>query len=345
MGEATLGDELLNYLSEFPSEIISVTGIILCVVIFYFYIQRLDIQFAADISHQDDRAPIYETKVMTSTLPFTVKFAEESSAPASLKDGVELTVQTGVPCFLQGFWVVDCTAFSEMLRSTRTERTRDLEEKLQDISCSSSNKYFLNADTSKSIHLKISDDIRGDKAGSGSETDLDLGPTPRSKYPLVILVSLHDEDYETWSHNVSIKMYMAADETSLSEETGSLPEVQTPGDDDNSRPCNEHQVPPASHGGDCPSDGGLDFSRRCIVCQNAPITRVIIPCRHACVCEMCLGVLNACPMCRGVISSHFRLDCTGNREDDSDEIEDGESDWKTRLWNMNETLNAWFGFR
>ncbi|XP_030855376.1 cell growth regulator with RING finger domain protein 1 isoform X3 [Strongylocentrotus purpuratus] len=318
---------------------------------------------------------------MTSTLPFTVKFAEESSAPASLKDGVELTVQTGVPCFLQGFWVVDCTAFSEMLRSTRTERTRDLEEKLQDISCSSSNKYFLNADTSKSIHLKISDDIRGDKAGSGSETDLDLGPTPRSKYPLVILVSLHDEDYETWSHNVSIhtmlwvvhlpdsiitkplhiisqmlitsqglvcdvqKMYMAADETSLSEETGSLPEVQTPGDDDNSRPCNEHQVPPASHGGDCPSDGGLDFSRRCIVCQNAPITRVIIPCRHACVCEMCLGVLNACPMCRGVISSHFRLDCTGNREDDSDEIEDGESDWKTRLWNMNETLNAWFGFR
>lgn len=141
-------------------------------------------------------------------------------------------------------------------------------------------------------------------------------------------------------------MYMAADETSNSEETESLPEVQTPGDDDdNGRRCNEHQVPPASHGRDCPRDEGLDFSRRCIVCQNAPITRVIIPCRHACVCEMCLGVLNACPMCRGVISSHFRLDSTGNGEDDGDEIDDRESDWKTRLWNMNETLNAWFGFR
>ena len=45
----------------------------------------MDIQFAGDISHQDDRAPVHETKVMTSTLPFTVKFGEESSAPASLK--------------------------------------------------------------------------------------------------------------------------------------------------------------------------------------------------------------------------------------------------------------------
>lgn len=80
----------------------------------------------------------------------------------------------------------------------------DVDKNIISLTHNESINNSLNADTSKSIHLKISDEFSGDTAGSESENDFDLGPTPRSKYPLVILVSLHDEDYDTQSHNVSI---------------------------------------------------------------------------------------------------------------------------------------------
>ncbi|XP_041469723.1 cell growth regulator with RING finger domain protein 1-like [Lytechinus variegatus] len=386
MGGTTLSSELLILLSESSTEIISVAGTILCVVLFYFYLQRLDIQLIGDVSHQDDHSPIPETKVMTSTLPFSVKFIEESSSPASFKDGVLIEVHTSFSCFLHVFWVVDCTSFSEMLRSQDCQSVRprglNLAGKLEGISHSNSEKYFLDADTLKSIQLKFRDDFNQSIAGSESESDFNLGPTPRSKYPLVILMSLHDENYETWSHSVSIdtmlwivhlpdtvvtkplhiisqmlitsqglvcdvqKMYMAADETSFLNERPSVDEEPSLGDNNHSIPFSEHASLSDSTSRDSFGD---DVSRNCIVCQNASITRVIIPCRHACVCQMCLEILNACPMCRGVISSHFRLDGTGNTDNDGDErssdLDDRGNDWKTRLWNMNERLNELFGFR
>ena len=117
---------------------------------------------------------------------------------------------------LRSLWVVlPCQIYNLFPHSYGLSRG-GIDKNIVSLTHDESINNSLNADTSKSIHLKISDDISGDKAGSESETDFNLGPTPRSKYPLVILVSLHDEDYETWSHNVSIvsiSMYVKWDKS------------------------------------------------------------------------------------------------------------------------------------
>lgn len=47
--------------------------------------------------------------------------------------------------------------------------------------------------------------------------------------------------------------------------------------------------------------------RDCVVCQNAAVNRVLLPCRHACVCDGCMLYLQHCPVCRAFIVESFTL--------------------------------------
>lgn len=47
--------------------------------------------------------------------------------------------------------------------------------------------------------------------------------------------------------------------------------------------------------------------RDCVVCQNAAVNRVLLPCRHACVCDECVGRFQHCPMCRAFVCESFSL--------------------------------------
>lgn len=51
-------------------------------------------------------------------------------------------------------------------------------------------------------------------------------------------------------------------------------------------------------------------SEDCSVCLSLPVTVVTLPCRHAALCPPCLERLRdrRCPVCRGVIQTHFELD-------------------------------------
>ena len=81
----------------------------------------------------------------------------------------------------------------------------------------------------------------------------------------------------------------------------------------------------------------------CTVCQNAPISRVILPCRHACICTGCFPLVTRCPMCRGVIHSFFSM---GNDSYQHDLLNrpEGERDWMARIEDGCERLNQWLGF-
>lgn len=47
--------------------------------------------------------------------------------------------------------------------------------------------------------------------------------------------------------------------------------------------------------------------RDCVVCQNAAVNRVLLPCRHACVCDGCVSHFQHCPMCRAFVLESFAL--------------------------------------
>lgn len=48
-------------------------------------------------------------------------------------------------------------------------------------------------------------------------------------------------------------------------------------------------------------------SRDCVVCQNAAVNKVLLPCRHACVCDSCVSHFQHCPICRAFVIESFAL--------------------------------------
>ncbi|KAJ3606460.1 hypothetical protein NHX12_025981 [Muraenolepis orangiensis] len=52
---------------------------------------------------------------------------------------------------------------------------------------------------------------------------------------------------------------------------------------------------------------GEGEGRDCVVCQNGAINRVLLPCRHACVCDACVSRFQHCPICRSFVMESFAL--------------------------------------
>ena len=95
-------------------------------------------------------------------------------------------------------------------------------------------------------------------------------------------------------------------------------------------------VEPVNNGSEEPDD--------CIICQTASISRALLPCRHACVCDLCFQRLDKCPMCRSAIVSYFRLSGSTYEEDGMEEEEEEEEE-KFWLYRLSDALNRVFGFQ
>ncbi|KAJ8308410.1 hypothetical protein KUTeg_013284 [Tegillarca granosa] len=88
----------------------------------------------------------------------------------------------------------------------------------------------------------------------------------------------------------------------------------------------------------------------CIVCQSLSISYALLPCRHACVCHVCLKKIgDRCPMCRGGIEMYFKVksidshrDSTGSSTGSSEDLTGFNSE--TRWEALNRRINEYFGF-
>ncbi|KAI5642800.1 zinc finger, c3HC4 type (RING finger) domain-containing protein [Phthorimaea operculella] len=70
----------------------------------------------------------------------------------------------------------------------------------------------------------------------------------------------------------------------------------------------------------------------CCVCTAAPLSRALLPCRHACLCAHCLPKLDKCPICRSAISSYF---CIRNDEEPlSNELKQPRFPNSRRIFNL-----------
>ncbi|MEJ1280175.1 cell growth regulator with ring finger domain 1 [Cricetulus griseus] len=62
-----------------------------------------------------------------------------------------------------------------------------------------------------------------------------------------------------------------------------------------------------------------ESSKDCVVCQNGGVNWVLLPCRHACLCDSCVCYFKQCPMCRQFVQESFAL--CGQKEPDKDMLE------------------------
>ncbi|XP_028858126.1 cell growth regulator with RING finger domain protein 1 [Denticeps clupeoides] len=156
----------------------------------------------------------------------------------------------------------------------------------------------------------------------------DFGPLPRERYPLVALLTLADPDTrDSYDIVASVTVLHVPDNTHrlsarvlfqyLLTAHGSMYELQPlfmsseneslsgPSDP---QPGEEGAEPgSAGAGGEGDEEWTDGRGKDCVVCQNAPVNRVLLPCRHACVCDSCVARFQHCPMCRAFVVESFAL--------------------------------------
>ncbi|XP_071962582.1 cell growth regulator with RING finger domain protein 1-like isoform X2 [Antedon mediterranea] len=202
--------------------------------------------------------------------PYILSITHPESA--TLKDGVQVKLTSSVACKVTVYWGLHCDVLKHTLCVQKKRLTgTDCLDMLKDKAIAANVPEYLAADETKELHL-VSAELQGEQ----------LGPAPRLRYPLVMIVSsiktqleayqaaviesliaiihLPDDSYEVPCHMVSQllqtntkqvydlqRMYIAADSTSRLNQTniGSENAEQNLGD--------------------------------CTVCQTSAITRVILP--------------------------------------------------------------------
>ncbi|KAK1796258.1 hypothetical protein P4O66_009336 [Electrophorus voltai] len=162
---------------------------------------------------------------------------------------------------------------------------------------------------------------------------IDFGLLPRERYPLVAVLTLansNDRDIYNIVASVTVvhvpdekyglstrilfqylltvhgnmydlkPLFISTDDNRLPSHTVSTPttegmKLHTKSPDKEVEESEEEEEWPEAPGKDC------------VVCQNAPVNRVLLPCRHTCVCNSCVTHFQHCPMCRAFVVESFTL--------------------------------------
>ncbi|XP_052442390.1 cell growth regulator with RING finger domain protein 1 isoform X1 [Carassius gibelio] len=282
-----------------------------------------------DILRRSDEAEsltvVPERKMVQVTNPFAL---EMDSTAGTVTEGVSLQLYCLEDCVLSCFWGCGVRALQAALQSHQHgSRPRVLTPEL----CQEALEFSYLHHQSFNIHKE-------EKGEYFTQMPPDLGVTdfgllPRDRYPLVAVLTLAtpetrdnynivasvtvlhipDDKYRlsarilfqyllTAQGNLyDLKpLFMSADNRNLSGTTepsintqGAEPQPERPGE----------QGEESDSEGEWPDTRGRD----CVVCQNAPINRVLLPCRHACVCDGCVCHFQHCPICRAFVLQSFAL--------------------------------------
>ncbi|XP_022625657.1 cell growth regulator with RING finger domain protein 1 isoform X2 [Seriola dumerili] len=111
----------------------------------------------------------------------------------------------------------------------------------------------------------------------------------------------HSRACVPWKHLRCVPLFMSADSGGVSwppdSEQSSTPSEAA------EETCREEQSPVLEEDESWSEGVGRD----CVVCQNAAVNRVLLPCRHACVCDSCASHFQHCPICRAFVLESFTL--------------------------------------
>ncbi|XP_026745347.1 cell growth regulator with RING finger domain protein 1-like [Trichoplusia ni] len=174
-----------------------------------------------------------------------------------------------------------------------------------------------------------------------TEEPLQLGPPPRSCYPLVVILArdlrdtgelrpddtvalisvVHIRDEQCPLPSGVIAQYLKQANGHLS----CLKQLYVSGE------CGAAAEYGGGGVGGVGGVGGAPGDALCCVCAAAPLSRALLPCRHACLCQHCLPKLDKCPICRSVITSYFCI-----RNDDERDLSELKQQrfFNRRLFNL-----------
>ncbi|XP_010753214.3 cell growth regulator with RING finger domain protein 1 [Larimichthys crocea] len=285
--------------------------------------------------------PTPEKQMVQVTNPFAL---EMTYGLASVTDGVSLRPCCLEPCVLSCFWGCEVSALQAALQVHQHRLRLSTPQHFQEA-------LHLRYHHCQSFPIGSADRDERHTQIPAEQGITDLGPLPRECYPLVAVLTLAEpeardaynivasvtvihvpDDIYSLSARVLFQylltsqgnmydlkpLFMSAGSGGLSGPSDSEQSTQT---SEPNEETNRVEQNPVLEEGEKEREGneeGEDWSegrgRDCVVCQNAEVNRVLLPCRHACVCDSCVSRFQHCPICRAFVLESFTLTQTSATE-------------------------------
>ncbi|XP_072301478.1 cell growth regulator with RING finger domain protein 1 [Eucyclogobius newberryi] len=270
--------------------------------------------------------PTPEKPMVRVTNPFTLELA---SKPASVTDGVWLRLRCLESSVLSCFWGCEASSVQAALKALQhSPQPSSLQCLQQALAC--------HYDYSQTFQVRDTNWTELFTQMPAEREITDFGPLPRQRYPLVAVLTLaQQEALDSYNIVASVTVtHVPDDKYSLSARIlfqylftaqGSMYELKplfmsADGEEDKAEPSNSSSsdVSPNRPDLDSEEEPWSDRSERdCVVCQNDKVNKVLLPCRHTCVCESCVLHLQHCPVCRAFIIESFTLRPTNRSNSNS----------------------------
>lgn len=165
-----------------------------------------------------------------------------------------------------------------------------------------------------------------------SEGPLQLGPPPRCCYPLVVILARDVRDTTELRPDETVALVSIVH---IRDDQCQLPSgviAQYLKQANGHLTCLKQLYVSGELGGGADGyEAGGETDALCCVCASHPLSRALLPCRHACLCADCLPKLDKCPICRSVITSYF---CIRNDEEPLSELKQQRFPFNRRLFNL-----------
>lgn len=259
--------------------------------------------------------PTPEKQMVKVTNPFSL---ELGSKVASVTDGAWLRTCCLEPSVLTCFWGCDVYALQAALKAhqygSRLRTPQCFQQALN-------SNYYHN----QSFQVSSKDWEELFTQISAEQEITDFGPLPRQRYPLVAVLTLAEQDARD-SYNIVASVtviHVPDDKYPLSARVlfqylltaqGSIYELKPlfmSADSKEEKADASEADELNQNGAQWDSEDVTHWSERrerdCVVCQNARVNRVLLPCRHTCVCDGCVLHFQRCPICRAFITESFSL--------------------------------------
>ncbi|XP_029589121.1 cell growth regulator with RING finger domain protein 1 isoform X1 [Salmo trutta] len=276
--------------------------------------------------------PAPEKRMVQVTNPFALEMG--SSGVASVTEGMSLLPCCLEPCVLSCYWGCGVHALQGALQTHQHGpsklATPHLFQEALHFQYHHCQSFHISGEDREEHYTKMPADLG----------ITDFGLLPRERYPVVAVLTLAEsEARDTYNIVASVTvvhvpddkyslsarilfqylltaqgnmyelkpLFMSAESMGLSEATDPDRSTEAPPETQKREPRKEEKekMPGMENEEEDWSEEGK--GKDCVVCQNAPVNRVLLPCRHACVCDGCVHRFQHCPICRAFVLESFAL--------------------------------------
>ncbi|XP_023134322.2 cell growth regulator with RING finger domain protein 1 isoform X1 [Amphiprion ocellaris] len=263
-----------------------------------------------------------ERQMVQVTNPFTLVLG---SGPACVTGGVSVRPCCLEPCVLSCFWGCEVIALQRALQAHQHGLRLHTPEHFQEA-------LHLQYQYYQRFHISVENREEYRTQIPSDQGITDFGPLPREHYPLVAVLTVADAGARhTYNIVASVTViHVPDDKYDLSARVlfqylltsqGNMYELKPlfmsadsggmsgpPEPQQNTQPSEPNkEASSVEHSPVLEENWAEGMGRDCVVCQNAEVNRVLLPCRHACVCNNCLSHFQHCPICRAFILESFTL--------------------------------------